>query len=538
MSSPSTAAYRPPQAIDVASGDRNLAANDNDNDTVANARRVRRNLLRATWNGIGQLTRWRKFVLLSRLGVALVQVLAFTPVLFLGSSHGGSYTPGEYCNPQPMFIYLLLHVLRLVATIPCDLYLGLSPHRAAGAQRLSPIARERLERERPIGSILWDSRINKLSNIFTLLNIVLFVVGNLVVFQSTECSEPPADSVALFFTCLTALIISYLILLEITILLVLLVCALPLLIVILRALGLGDRAQQLGIKPATAKVDQEEVDKRVKLVYFAPAKEEREGADATDAGGSKRTSLDQVERAFAGNAQIGSGEDSPGGSRLSALMAASIPLPPSRPGSPVEEVASPSTDAAGPALARTTTRASSVAAKHRLPGGLGRLQRLFWSRRAATRPIAGGGGGDATPRKEAPAPAKRVEDIPKHRRRKLAHPLLEIPAHRATCAICLSDFEEPSLDLADPEPEPLRHLDCGHVLHKSCVDEWFTTVSARCPICQKSIVTSAPSGEPVEPARGDQDADRDVEAQQGRDGAVDNSVPQIPMTVLRPRSVT
>lgn len=45
--------------------------------------------------------------------------------------------------------------------------------------------------------------------------------------------------------------------------------------------------------------------------------------------------------------------------------------------------------------------------------------------------------------------------------------------------------------------EPLRLLDCGHVMHMTCVDQWLTTVSGRCPVCQKAIVPSedvSPSG--------------------------------------------
>ena len=41
------------------------------------------------------------------------------------------------------------------------------------------------------------------------------------------------------------------------------------------------------------------------------------------------------------------------------------------------------------------------------------------------------------------------------------------------------------------EPEPLRLLRCGHVMHKQCVDQWLTAVSGRCPVCQRAILASS-----------------------------------------------
>lgn len=88
---------------------------------------------------------------------------------------------------------------------------------------------------------------------------------------------------------------------------------------------------------------------------------------------------------------------------------------------------------------------------------------------------------------------------------------LQIPAHRATCPICLCDFEEvidqPSSSIHVEETEadgrtispeikqvePLRLLKCGHVMHKSCVDKWMLEISGRCPVCQAAVKSSPSS---------------------------------------------
>jgi hypothetical protein len=46
---------------------------------------------------------------------------------------------------------------------------------------------------------------------------------------------------------------------------------LPLLLVVLRALGLSDRLPVAGIRPETSKIEQSEIDKATQLVHFIPA---------------------------------------------------------------------------------------------------------------------------------------------------------------------------------------------------------------------------------------------------------------------------
>ncbi|TFK44702.1 hypothetical protein BDQ12DRAFT_717858 [Crucibulum laeve] len=105
------------------------------------------------------------------------------------------------------------------------------------------------------------------------------------------------------------------------------------------------------------------------------------------------------------------------------------------------------------------------------------------------------------------------------------YPFVVLEGNRASCAICLMDFEEPKrtglaagelpitkeensgtngveevpnaaevareeqLKLADAGEgaQPLRLLACGHVFHKTCLDPWLIDVSGRCPVCQRAV---------------------------------------------------
>ncbi|KAI0766322.1 hypothetical protein BD413DRAFT_569992 [Trametes elegans] len=121
------------------------------------------------------------------------------------------------------------------------------------------------------------------------------------------------------------------------------------------------------------------------------------------------------------------------------------------------------------------------------------------------------------------------------------YPFVRLPENKATCMICLCEFEEPrklskpppspdadsevhemsvlpplslarggetgsieevqveapratdaqTVQMADAEsgdaPQPLRLLNCGHAYHKECIDPWLTQKSGRCPYCQARV---------------------------------------------------
>ncbi|KAF7288651.1 RING-type domain-containing protein [Mycena chlorophos] len=109
------------------------------------------------------------------------------------------------------------------------------------------------------------------------------------------------------------------------------------------------------------------------------------------------------------------------------------------------------------------------------------------------------------------------------------YPFVVLENNRATCAICLMDFEEPKrvdghsageaapatssgiqevpvepneasqgdtlpkLEDAGEGSQPLRLLACGHCFHQSCIDPWLTDVSGRCPVCQRPVEIPAPT---------------------------------------------
>uniref|UniRef100_V5EK70 RING-type domain-containing protein n=1 Tax=Kalmanozyma brasiliensis (strain GHG001) TaxID=1365824 RepID=V5EK70_KALBG len=397
---------------------------------------LRRNLLASLYLGVRQLPRGRRLILLSRIIISFAQIIAFIPLLSLPGSHrvSPSHETGRVCNPASLFNYLVVHIVRLALDIPVELYLGLSPHRTRAGRNAGPEQRAIAERDRPLGSEYLDVKVGKLSTLLGIASLVIFFVGNAIVYSSTECSQRPAEAVPLFWGALASLIVVYIFIFEIAVLAFLIVCALPLLMVVLRALGLQNGRARREINPETGKIGQEEVDKRVKLVYYTPAEEET----AVQQGEAipQSTERDAAE-------QASEGETTPTRPDLGSRR-------------PTQETITTTL----PALNRVT-----------------RLTRILVPRRRRS-PIPS----PTTPTTSTPSTIS-----PPKTTRGLKYPLHPLPAHRATCPICLCDFEEPSPG-EEPEPEPLRLLECGHVMHRGCVDQWLTTVSGRCPVCQKAVI--------------------------------------------------
>lgn len=465
--------------VDAAEGDRLATpvvhANNDRNaalrrPSLTEALTLRRNLLQSLWTGVRQLPRGRRIVLMTRLAVSFAQILAFIPILALPGSHrtSPSHENGRVCNPNSLFDYLGVHVVRLALDIPVELYLGLSPHRTRQGRRAGPEARAVAERDRPLGSEYLDRKVGKLSTMLGIASVVIFFVGNAIVYSSTECSRKPAEAVPLFWAALASLIVVYIFILEIAVLAFLIVCALPLLIAILRALGLTHRLPQRELHPETGKIGQDEVDKRVKLVYYIAAKEDEDvqadqGAVAASSA-SGEVDATKVDEGAVEERQIHAGDDT-----ISTV-------PSNRPG----------------LGSRRTTQDSIQSASHPALGRFSRLTRLLVPRQRSTTLTANGKSPGKPPAKGgsfASNPKTTSDDAAPKRTKQgqLKYPLHPLPAHRATCPICLCDFEEPEPD-QEPEPEPLRLLECGHVMHRSCVDQWLTTVSGRCPVCQKAVI--------------------------------------------------
>ena len=60
---------------------------------------------------------------------------------------------------------------------------------------------------------------------------------------------------------------------------------------------------------------------------------------------------------------------------------------------------------------------------------------------------------------------------------------LEEPKEKK-CSICLDDFNDKDL---------VYLLECKHLFHKICIDEWLTKYNYNCPICRKKLG----KGEPI-----------------------------------------
>ncbi len=265
------------------------------------------------------------------------------------------------------------------------------------------------------------------------------------------------------------LAISYIIILEILLLIIAIVFFLPLVIFIMRALGLGDRLPQARIHPETGKISQNVVD-QIKLVYYTPAEEDDDNKD--DAAQQQ-------------SQQDGEGAKSPGAEQdeQDRIMQSALAVP-----------ATPTEDAADKQLEAEPEEAELQA---RAPAATGGMIRLFFARRrTAARLLRAGtsgrprpavaqpglgdgaagedkadegdtsssssdeggirlrilrgasssGGGKDSKKLKAEQEKEREKEKEKERERKrlqLKYPLHPIPAHRATCSICLCDFERP-----------------------------------------------------------------------------------------------
>jgi hypothetical protein len=474
-------------------------ANSESRDAGNDARDVRRNMLLAAWNG-SHLTKGRKWILVLRMLIGLAQFVVGIAILSLPSSLGDSFSTPETCNPEGMFVYLTLHIIRVFFSVPIDIYLGLSPHRTPRSRRVGADGLLERERTRAVGSLALDRKLSRFSDLLSFCHVVIFIVGNYTVWTSVECSHGPAESRPLWITCVCMLSVTYIIILEVGLMIFvsvaggveilsstmlnhiiqLIVFFLPLLIAILRAFGLANRLPQRGIHPETGKIAQNTIDEQSQLVYFTLAKEEGPESTLADASTS-RERLEEV--TCCDRQQQGRGTDE-------SIEAINTPLPLSR-----------STTIQSKSQPEATSSALQPPARKRRLGlllGLGRKKK----------------------RNQESVVERNHSKAAEPSQARLKYPIYPIPAHRATCPICLCDFEEFNAETGgrrrrgreadsqdkdvdqvagndqeggvedDDEIEPLRLLQCGHVMHMSCVDQWLTTVSGRCPVCQKPIVST------------------------------------------------
>lgn len=144
------------------------------------ALQVRSNLIHTVWAGFRALGRGRRWILVLRLIIGLLQVIPSIVILSLPTSLGNSVGKSllAECDPEPIFVFLALHTVRVVANIPLDVYLGLSPHRSSRQRRPGASGQAERERRRTFGSLDLDRKAAKLADLLGFLHIVIFAVGN------------------------------------------------------------------------------------------------------------------------------------------------------------------------------------------------------------------------------------------------------------------------------------------------------------------------------------------------------------------------
>lgn len=325
-------------------------------------------------------------------------------------------------------------------------------------------------------------------------------------------SSQPADSVPLFWTSFAILCVSYFFVVVIVTLTFLVVFFLPALLAVLRSLGLTHRLPTAAIRPETGKINKEDVEKVTRLVYFVQAQGEEE-KEATAA-------KDVAARSSPVHFQEGSKDQTPANDDKLETTDATPKTGQSRPSLGLSNTASAkpielATDAipSGPTVVADDTRVgprSSPTMEAAPSLHLWRPMTVLLPWRSRPRAIRAQQSAEDSENASKTPPVEQAAKISEN----LKYPLHPLPPHRSACPICLCDFESPTVrgglselstgrDLPQDfdthavlagsdgnaeEPEPLRLLPCGHALHRSCVDEWLTTVSGRCPVCQRPVL--------------------------------------------------
>ncbi|GAA5896699.1 hypothetical protein JCM6882_005012, partial [Rhodosporidiobolus microsporus] len=206
---------------------------------------VRLSLMRRVWLATQSLDgpRRRRVAFFSFAGAA--QIIAYIVVLAL-KYH-------DDCD-RPLALYLILMTVRIALFLPLSFWQSINarPRRNATAEQ-----REAWERNRPIGSIRVDHNVRRLSDLLSLLSIVLFFFGNYWVISQRTCS---ATAPVLYKTALAALILSWLVTLEVVVYGLLIVFFLPFFLIGARWFGLGQAKNEIG---PLSKTDIEKLPKRL-----------------------------------------------------------------------------------------------------------------------------------------------------------------------------------------------------------------------------------------------------------------------------------
>ncbi|GAA5823667.1 hypothetical protein JCM11251_000718 [Rhodosporidiobolus azoricus] len=401
---PNDHAYPPQQSASNAQG-------QNEVDVANPAMAVRLNLMRRVWTATQSMDgpRRRRITFFGFAGVA--QIVAFIVVLAL--------TYHDPCD-KPLALYLVLMTVRIALFLPISFWQSINarPRRNATAEQ-----REAWERNRPFGSVRLDNNVRRLSDLLSLASIVLFFFGNYWIISQRTCD---ATAPVLYKTALAALILSWIVTLEVVIYGLLILFFLPFFLIGARWFGLGQAKNEIG---PLSKTDIEKLPKRL---FVGPLP----SSDHDD-------------------------ESSP------PAAASADPAPASSPSSPAKDAKSPSsaTTSVSPAPA------SSVSSRSH--------SRQWWRlwRGTPVDPAEKAARAQVGEYVAFPAGVEPVMLPASQSACSICLCEYELPPLRTDPSACES---------WKPDEELLRLLPCNHAFHSACLADWLA-VSGRCPLCQRAV---------------------------------------------------
>ncbi|KAJ9085962.1 hypothetical protein DSO57_1009012 [Entomophthora muscae] len=205
---PSTNSPEPsiPQLLPTSPTEAHPIAADN---ISVHATQVRRNWATHLIRNYRSISRTSKLLLLISVSTSLIQILICVIVLSLYWH--------QTCDSQ-LRVYIIMYVVRLVISVPITVLYYLKPPR----------------RNRRTSFNLWIDRARSIMDVFAML---LFIVGNYLIYSSTNCRE---QNLALYILSLALVIIGYFIITIPVFFCGAVIFCLPCVLVVMRVLRVGE----------------------------------------------------------------------------------------------------------------------------------------------------------------------------------------------------------------------------------------------------------------------------------------------------------
>ncbi|KAI9594986.1 hypothetical protein BDF19DRAFT_443067 [Syncephalis fuscata] len=445
---------------------------------------VRRNGIAYAWHLVTHLFVVNRPIIYVYLIWSIAQLATTILILFI--------TNLDYCD-RPLRIFLVLQMIRIVIAVPLFLFV----------QRLRRNSMQGFEFFSPD----WVLRINSLMDFYTL---IIFVVGNYMIFTSEVCS---ATAPGIFYLSIAFLVIGY-----ITLMLPVIFCGatflcLPCTLMLLHWIGVGN-------EPG-AGATQDEID-NLSVLYYQPWTNDtivdmkgypRIEEEKIESNTQKTPSLSMPVTVMA----INQSNDTPA-TAVHKMENSNddciLTIPTDEVNAVTNKMENEEVSLGGwlspnkqqltdPLVTATLNKASSSHSLKSTSSTLSRCRRggklRWWRIRRkhlggsirslfSWRSINRQNSKRNDDREETLSPSAHSNYRHQHnqpadlemmplRNKKSIQAKDRIDAEHALCAICLSDYE-----LNDP----IRRLRCDHHFHRDCVDPWFR-VNRHCPVCKRVL---------------------------------------------------